>query len=120
VDVLAAGTGRTHRIDADIFRPDVDVDLLDFGQDSDGRGRGMDAPRAFRHRHALHAVHAALELQAREDALAGDRGDGFLVAADFTRAFLEHGELPAMEIGIALVHAEEIAGEQSRLVAAGA
>src|SRR6185437_16704017 len=35
-------------------------------------------------------------------------------------AFFEDGELPALKIGIALIHAQEVASEQRRLVAAGA
>ena len=47
-------------------------------------------------------------------------GDDFLVAAGIALALREHLHLPAMEVGVALVHAEEIAGEERRLVAAGA
>ena len=49
-----------------------------------------------------------------------DVGDDFLVAAGLALALRQHLDLPAVEVGIALVHAEEIAGEQRRLVAAGA
>jgi hypothetical protein len=43
---------------------DVDVDVLDLGQDRDGAGRGVDAALRLGVRHALHAVHARFELQA--------------------------------------------------------
>ena len=49
--------------------------VLDLGQDGDGGRAGMDAPAAFGHRHALHPVDAALELQPAEHALAGDGGE---------------------------------------------
>ena len=51
---------------------------------------------------------------------AADLGDHFLVAAH--RAFARRNELdlPALLGGEALVHAEEVAGKQRRLVAAGA
>ena len=82
VDVLAAGAARAHGVDADVLRPDLDVDLLGLGQHRDRRRRGVDAPARLGRRNALHAVHAGFELQAREHALAGDRGDDLLVAAE--------------------------------------
>ena len=80
----------------------------------------MDAALSFGGRHALHAVHAAFELPAAEHAVAGDRGDDFLVAAHFAFGDAVDLDPPALQLGVALVHAEEIAGEQGRLVAAGA
>ena len=44
VDVLAAGTGRTHRIDFQIFVSDLDLDLVvEFRQDFHRGKRGMSA-----------------------------------------------------------------------------
>ena len=120
VGVLAAGRRRPERIDADVFRPDVDVDLLGFRQHRDRRRRGVDAPARLGRRHPLHAVHAGFEFEPGEHALAGDIGDDFLVAAGLALAFREDLDLPAMQVGVALIHAEQIAGEQRRLVAAGA
>ena len=118
--MLAAGAGGAHRVDADVLGPDVDVDLLGLRQHRDGRRRRVDAAAGLGRRHALHAVHAGFEFQMREDALARDGGDDFLVAADLALAGREHLDLPAVRGGIALVHAEQVAGEQRRLVAAGA
>ena len=56
----------------------------------------------------------------REHAGAVDRGDRFLVAADLGRARRDQLEPPALRLGEALVHAQQVAGEQRRLVAAGA
>ena len=70
--------------------------------------------------HALDAVHAAFELELGEHAGAADRGDRFLVAADVGRAGRDQLEPPALHFGEALVHAEQVAGEQRRLVAARA
>ena len=53
------------------------------------------------------------------DARAAHRGDDLAIAADLALARRKHLDLPAMQRGIALVHAEEIAGEKRRLVAAG-
>ena len=89
-------------------------------QHGDGRRRSVDAPLRLGLRHALDAMHARFEFQPREDAAALDLGDDFLEAAE--RAFARRDDLdaPAVQRGIALIHAEEIAGEQRRLVAAGA
>jgi hypothetical protein len=73
-----------------------------------------------RSRHALDAVHAALELQPAEHAVAGDRGDDLLVAAHLAFGDAVDLDLPALQRRVALVHAEQVAGEQRGLVAAGA
>ena len=49
---------------------DLDLDVLGLGQHRDGHRRGVDAALRLGHRHALHAVHAALELEAAVGALA--------------------------------------------------
>src|SRR5579864_2574122 len=63
---------------------------------------------------------ARLELQPREGAAPGDLGDDLLEAALGAFALRQHFGLPAAPRGITLIHAEEIAGEQRRLIAAGA
>ena len=70
VDRLAAGPRRAIDVDAQILVVDMDVDILGFGQHRDGRRRGVDAPAAFGHGHALDAVDAAFELQFGEHARA--------------------------------------------------
>ena len=120
VDVLAAGPARPHRVDADVLRADIDIDLLRLRQHGDGRRRSMDAPARLGRRDALHAMHAGLELQPREHAFAGDRGDDLLVAAEVVLRDRDDLHLPAAQLGVAAVHAEEIGSEQRRLVAAGA
>jgi hypothetical protein len=80
----------------------------------------VDAALRFRRRHALHPVHAGFELQPREDAGPRDRGDDLLVAAEVVLRDRDELRLPAMQVGIAGVHAEEIGREQRRLVAARA
>ena len=79
------GPGRAIDVDPQILVVDLDVDILGLGQHRDGRRRGVDAPAALGHRHALDAVDAAFELQPGEHALAVDRGDRFLVAAELGR-----------------------------------
>ena len=77
-------------------------------------------PGAFGVGHALHAVHARLELELGERAAALDLGDDFLVAAHAAFAGRDDLDLPAVLGGEALVHAEQVAGEQRGFVAAGA
>ena len=120
VDALAAGAARAERVDAQILLVDLDVDFLGLGQHRDGRGRRVDAAAGFGGRHALHAVHAALVLQLAVDALALDQRDDFLDAAGVGVAGRHHLELPALALGVARVHAEQVGGEQRRFVAAGA
>ena len=61
------------------------------------------------------------EFEPREHALAGDVGDDLLVAAESpTRSPRDDLDLPAHAVGVALIHAEQVAGEQRRLLAAGA
>ena len=77
VDVLAAGALRAHGVDLQVGIVDGDVDVLGLRQHGDGRGGGVDAALRLGVRHALHPVHAALELQPREDAAALDLGRRF-------------------------------------------
>ena len=70
VDVLAAGAGRTERVDAQILRVDIEVELLRFGQHGHCCGRGMHAALTLGLGHALHTVYAALELEPRIHAVA--------------------------------------------------
>jgi hypothetical protein len=80
----------------------------------------VDAALGFGFRHALHAVAAGLELQPRIGAVAGQPADDFAVAAELGFAGRQNLDLPALALGVARIHAEEVAGEQRRLVAAGA
>ena len=120
VDVLAAGALRAHGVDLQVGILDLDIDLLRLRQHRDGRGRRMDAAGAFGVRHALHPMHAGFELQFCVGAAAFDLGDDFLEAADGAFARRNHLDLPALQRGEALIHAEQVAGEQRGLVAAGA
>src|SRR6185437_9676531 len=99
---------------------DLDVDLFRLGQHRDRRRGGMDAPARLGRRHALDAMNARFEFEALEDVAAGDRRARFLEAADTGLGNVERLEAPAMERRITLIHAEELGGEQRRLLAAGA
>ena len=120
IDRLPAGTGRAVDVDAEVLIVDLDVDVLGFGQHRNRRRRSVDSAAALGHRHALDTVHAAFELELGEHARAVDRSDRFLVAADLGRARGNELETPALRLREALVHAQQVAGEERRLVAAGA
>src|SRR5690606_6054858 len=82
VDVLAAGPTRTINVDAQVLVLDLHVDLGRLGHHRDGGGGSVDAPAALGHRHTLHAMHAAFELELGEHTGADDLGDHFLEAAE--------------------------------------
>ena len=108
-------------VDAQVGGVELDfAHFVRFGQDGDGAGRGVHASLRFGGGHALHAMRAGFEFQHGIRALADDSGDDFLVAAHFAGAFRYHLDLPALALGEARVHAEQVARKQGCLVAAGA
>ena len=80
----------------------------------------MDPPLRLGRGHTLHAVAARFELERGVDEIAFDADDKLLVAAEVARTLRQHLGAPAFALGVAQVHAREVAGEQRRLVAAGA
>jgi len=80
----------------------------------------MDAALGFGVGHALHAMDTRFEFELGERAAAADLRDDLLEAAHGAFAQGDHLDLPALRGGIAFVHAEQIAGEERGLVAAGA
>src|SRR5690606_4643953 len=119
VDALAAGTTRTERVDAQVLRIDLDVDFFGFRQDGHRGRRRVDTSAGFGYRHALHAMDAALELQAPVHAPSLDAGHDFPHAANTRLIRGEDFDLPALAFRKTRVHPEEIAGEQPRFFATG-
>jgi hypothetical protein len=82
----------------------------------------VDAPLRLGHRHALHAVDAALVLEPAEHRVgrvaALHRELDVLVAAELALGRADDLRLPAALLGVAGVHPDEIAGEQGALVPA--
>src|SRR6185437_5784746 len=111
VDVLAAGALRPHGVDLQVVVVDLDIDVFYLGQHRDGGRRGMDATGGFGIGHALHPVHAGFEFELGEHAAAVNLGDDFLETAFAAFADRQDFGLPALLGGVALVHAEQIAGE---------
>ena len=91
-----------------------DVDLLGLGQHGHGDGRRVDAAARLGDRDALDAVHARLVLQ-----LASTRPCPWIIQHDFLEpaevgwARGEHLDLPALALGVALVHLEQISAANS-------
>src|SRR5581483_10293128 len=80
----------------------------------------MNAALRFRVGDSLHAVGARLELQSRERPPAGNAADDFLVAAVLARVVAQDLDCEALRLGVTSVHAQQIAGKDGGLVAAGA
>ena len=118
VDVLAAGAGRTERVDAQILRVDIEVKLLRLGQHGHRCGRGMHAALTFGFRHALHTVYAALELEPRIHAVARDAEHDFLVAAKLGLGLAHDLGLPAAPVRVHRVHAVQVGRKQRAFLAA--
>ena len=114
------GPGGAVDVDLQVAGIDLDLDLLGLGQHGHGRGRGVDPPLRLGLGDPLDAVRAALVLEDRVGALALDRERHLLEAADLGRRLREHLGGEATLLGVAGEHLEEVAGEQRRLVAAGA
>ena len=124
VDALAALTRRTVDVDSQIGFVDLDrFDLFGLGVDEHAGRRCVHAALRLGDRHALHAMHSALELEPRPHtvgrvALAPDRQGRVLVAAEVRDGLVEHRDSPAVPLGVSDVHARQVGGEQCRLLAA--
>ena len=118
IHALAAGAGRAIRINAQVGLVDMDVDLVRLGKHRDRRRRSLDAALALGLGNALHAVHAALVLHDGVDLIARNLELDRLEAARVARARIKHLELPTLRLAEALVHLEEVARKNGRLVAA--
>ena len=121
VDVLAAGARRAIGVDLEVGLVDLDLaDVLGLGKHGDGARRGVDAALRLGLGHALHAMDAGLELQLRVRALARDARDDLAIAAVLAGIRAQDLDAPALALGVAAVHAEQIAGEDRGFVAARA
>ena len=95
--------------------------LVGLGQHGDRAGAGVDAALRLGRRHALHAVAAGLELELRVDVVALD-ADHQLPCSRRGRSRSRDmiSVRQPLALGVAQVHAHQVAGEQRRFVAAGA
>ena len=79
----------------------------------------MDTALGFGLGYALHAMRARFEFEFGEDPLASHSANDFAIAAMLARAFAEGFDLPTLPLGVAAVHAQQIARKDGGLVAAG-
>src|SRR4029079_4391738 len=90
------------------------------GEHRDGHRRRVDAALRLGLGHALHAVHAGLELELRIGASARDARDDLAIAAVLAGIRAQDLDAPALALRVAAVHPEQVAREDRGLVAAGA
>ena len=112
------GPARPEHVDLEIVGIDLDVDRLRLGQHRDGRGAGVDPALALGDRHPLHPVRARLVLEARPGVVALHHEGDLPEPAHVGRLAVEDLELPAVGVGIALVHVEQVGGPEVALLAA--
>ena len=79
----------------------------------------MDPTLGFGGGHALHAMRAGLELEAREGTTPDEAADDLAVAAVLAAVLGQDLDLPAAPVGVARVHAKQVTGENRRFIAAG-
>ena len=119
VDALSTRAAGAEHVDAQVVLVDVDLNLVGLGKHGNGRRGRVDAALAFRLGHALHAVHAGLVLHDGVHLVALHLELDFLVTACLGRGNVHKLDLPLLGRAEALVHLEEVACEDCRLVAAG-
>ena len=118
VDVLSAGTARAECVPLDGTLVDFHIEGLCLRKHSNCCCGSMHTTLCLCGRNALHSMHAALVFQYAVDTFARNGEDDFLVASDSTFREARYSHLPALLLDILRIHAEEVAGKQSRFVAA--
>ena len=119
--MLAARARRAIRVDLEVGLVDLDLaDVLGLREHGDGARGRVDATLRFGLGHSLHAMHAGFEFELRVRALARDARDDFAIAAVLALVGAQYLDTPALPLGVAAVHAKQIAGEDRGFVAARA
>ena len=117
--MLAPRPAGTKAVDAVVVGGKVHLDIFRLGHYRHRRGAGVDTSLRLGLGDTLDPVSAAFELQLAETAFPLDAEDDLFEAAHFGRAGRHQFGLPAAVVAVVLVHLEQVAGEQCRLVAAG-
>ena len=112
VDVLAARTGGTEGVDAQVLHVQRKVHFLCLGHHGHRGGGGVDAALGLGLGHALHPMHPALVLEAVVGPGPFHRKDGFLHAAQLGLVEVEQFQRPAAALHIHGVHAQQTVGKQ--------
>ena len=117
VDVLSTSSRTAEGVPFDLAFVDVHLELIGFGQHSHRSSRGMHTSLCLGDGHTLYAMYTRFVLQCAIDRIAGHHTDDFLETAHRAFGARLHRERPALRFTEALVHLEEVAGKQCRLIA---
>ena len=121
VHSLSSGARRAEEVEPDVVPAQVHVEFAGLGEHGDRCRRSLDTSLGLGLGHSLDAVHAGFIFHHPVDSVAaGQLEDYLLEAAGSAGRLVGHLDLPAAGFGVMLVHAEEVAREDRRLVAAGA
>ena len=119
IDALAAVSGSTHDVYADILVRNIDLDVVaDLRDHRHCAGRGMDPAAGLGHRDALHPVHAALIFQSGIGSFSGNNEAHRFHAADPDLFKADRLDTPAPSLRVMDIHPVNITREQSGLIAA--
>ena len=119
VDVLSAGTARTHGLDLQIIHVDLEILFFDLRRHQHGCRRRVDAPLALGLRHTLHTVAARLKFQPAIHAVSADLAGYQGESAGIALIHLDRLHAPSSGLGVFGIHAEQISGKDVAFVAAG-
>ena len=97
---------------------DVDVDLLGLREHGDRRRARVHPALALGGGHALHAVRTGLVLEPRPRVVALHHEGDLPQAVHVGHLAGQHLDLPAVQVGVALVHVEEVGGPEVALLTA--
>mmetsp|Transcript_10708 Transcript_10708/g.39313 ORF Transcript_10708/g.39313 Transcript_10708/m.39313 type:complete len:366 (+) Transcript_10708:720-1817(+) len=120
VHVLAPGAPGAGGGELDVLGVYLHVHVVHLGHHRHRGGGGVDAPLRLRRRHALHAVHARLELELAVDGVTRDLDGGLLVAARVGLGGAHQRRAPPLRLRVLGVQPHQVPGPDGGLVAAGA
>ena len=118
VDVLTTGPAGAKGVNAHIGR--VDRDRLRFVRlwhHRHGAGTGVYATLRLGGWHPLHPVPTRFKLQAAIDPLARDPNHHLFVPPQLTGGLTQQLGAPTLAVGVAQIHAQQVAGKQGRFIA---
>jgi hypothetical protein len=120
VDVLTAFATGAERVDAQIFRADIDFDLIvDFGND-EHRCEGSVAARGLvKRRNTYQSMHAGFADEHAVGVFTCELDGSVLYPGFFTRSFVEHDGAHALALSPAQIHAQQDGSPILRLGATG-
>ena len=116
--MLTAGTARAICVDLEVLFVDFHHYVLDLGKHRHRHGRSVYSALRFGVRHALNAMHSALEFKAREHAVARNGENRFLYAAQFRGVDIHVLGPKTPLFGVHFVHTHKFRGKQRGFVAA--